>query len=120
MAHWFRSYCVPSWFYLKLTNKIINDTKWIISYESYILSIGKQFQAAHDKWFSNVEVLHTYSRILKEMGDTFTLIGIRLKWTWTSIDSFTNDLFIYFQEIVDKHKIFLAAINHLCARALFK
>lgn len=47
--------------------------------ESYILSIGKQFQAAHDKWFSNVEVLHTYSRILKEMGDTFTLIGIRLK-----------------------------------------
>ena len=47
--------------------------------EAYILSIGKQFQAAHDKWFSNVEVLHTYSRILKEMGDTFTLIGIRLK-----------------------------------------
>ena len=47
----------------------------------FIFSIGKQFQAAHDKWFSNVEVLHTYSRILKEMGETFTLIGIRFEMT---------------------------------------
>ena len=66
----------------QLTNQksmILNESYYMKRMFKYILSIGKQFQAAHDKWFSNVEVLHTYSRILKEMGDTFTLIGIRLK-----------------------------------------
>ena len=47
-------------------------------YGAFLFSIGRQFQTAHDKYFADdkVDILKTYSTILREMADAFAIIGI--------------------------------------------
>ena len=53
-------------------------THW--KFVTVLFSIGKQFQAAHEKYFADdkVEVLKTYSTILMDMATTFAEIGMGL------------------------------------------